>query len=85
MSDSATILDTTEDGLETFFLSVERLGARRTDFTNFYVEQAAGENDTKTVIELTYQPTGLARWYDVKVPTWATLAVHDFKRGKFEP
>ena len=84
MSDSATILDTTEGGLEDFFQSVEQLGGRRTDFNCFFGQQPVDENDTKAILELTYQPTGLARWYDVRQPMWSILAVDDFKRGKFE-
>ena len=65
--------------LEEFFSFVADQGDHRTNF-----DYGLRGEDDEAVIEITYRPTGVTRWYDVNVLKWSLHAIADFRRGKFE-
>ena len=69
--------------LQKFFGAAEAAGARVEDFS--WVQLETGTEDASgSVIELTYLPTSIARWYDLGQSDWAAQAGWDFKAGKFK-
>jgi hypothetical protein len=59
---------------------MKRAGITADAFRFALIEEAA---ESVRIIELTYMPTGVTRWYDVRSPGWSTAAVQDFGLGKF--
>jgi hypothetical protein len=63
--------------LQAFFQAVQR-GAPQSDFA--YTMRSDAEEE---IVELTYRPTGVVRWYDARVLRWSLHAVADFNAGQF--
>lgn len=66
------------DELEAFFRVVRESGEQRSSF-----DYAVLNDGDDQIIELTYHPTGITRWYDAKVLRWSLHASADYRSGKF--
>lgn len=62
-------------------MSARSAGAAADAFRFALVEDGKG---TFRIIELTYAPTGVTRWYDMRKPEWSEAAVSDFGQGMFD-
>ncbi len=79
MTDMSDGLGHLIDELEAFFRVVAEHGGQRNSFDYALLNEADDE-----IIELTYRPSGITRWYDAKVLRWSVHASADYRAGRFE-
>ena len=64
------------------FLASIKSGGARVDAFRFAVVE--NKDEGYWILELTYLPTGVTRWYDLRSPGWTVAASQDFGHGKFD-